>query len=84
MKTIDMISNGVLNSTINDCIQVNGNVWGSKSYSEQTIQSRACTRSDILKLQVLQNKALKLLIGKRQDFPTAQILANTGKLTVNQ
>ena len=79
-----MISNGVFTSLLIYCIQVFGNVWGVDKHDETNRRYTNFTKEDCRKLQVLQNKMLKLRLGRRYDFPTNDLLKITGELSVHQ
>ena len=84
MKSFDTLATGIMNSALNYCLQVYGNCWGVKSYVEQNMQSRAFTKKDCEKLQVIQNKVLKIMMNKSRDYPTVKLLEAADKLSINQ
>ena len=78
--TFTMISNGLFNSPLIYCISVFGKVWGL-GVDETNRRSKSFTKKDCQRLQVLQNKVLKLRSRKPQDYPTAKLLK---ELSVHQ
>ena len=57
------VSNGIFYSKLNYCIQVVGNVWGYFTYDEEYRNYSSFTMEDCRKLQVLQNRVLRLKTG---------------------
>ena len=66
------------------CIQLFGNVWGIPSLDEERRRSVSFTKTDNNKLQVLQNKVLRLKTGLDRDTPTVQLLKSTSDMSVHQ
>ena len=79
-----MISDRILSSLIIYCIQVYGNVFGVQNNDETSRRYTSFSRADCNKLQVLQNKVLKLQTGLPRDFPTKDLLSKTKELSINQ
>ena len=62
-----------------------GAVWGNNSrYQEDHQNSITMRKDDMRKLQVLQNSTLRLMLGKRYDYPTSSLLYESNSLSVNQ
>ena len=60
------------------------NVWLSNSFDEESRRYSAFTREDIRKLQVLQNKIMRLKCGKGYDASTIELMTATRDLSVHQ
>ena len=65
---------GIFNSKLTYCLQVFGNVWGITNMDDNNRRFTAFTKEDNRRLQVLQNKVLRLKTGQRRDCPNAQLL----------
>ena len=78
------ISNGLFHSKLIYCLQVFGNVWGINNYDETNRRFAAFTKSDNQKLQVLQNKVLRMLTGANFDVSTQSLLNMNNSLSVQQ
>ena len=78
------LANGLFNSKLVYCLQVFGNVWGMRTYDETSRRYTAFTKSDNQKLQVLQNKVLRMLSGANYDVSTVNLLRSTNALSVQQ
>ena len=61
-----------------------GNVFGLKNFDDKNRRFSAFTREDIRKLQVLQNKTLRLRSGLNRYTSTATLLEHCKELSVNQ
>ena len=79
-----MIATGLFTSTVIYCIQVFGNIWGLETHDETTRRFSSFTKEDCHKLQVLQNKVLKLQTGLPRDYPTNELITQTGELSIHQ
>ena len=76
---------GLFSSKLIYGITVWGRVWGIPgSHDEEARASPTMTKDDIRKLQVLQNKCLRMLTNSDYSTPTAILLSNTGSLSVHQ
>ena len=84
LETFKMIAAGLFTSSLIYCIHVFGNIWGLKSNDETKRRFTSFTKTDCHKLQVLQNKMLKLQSGLPHDFPTEDLINLTGELSVHQ
>ena len=78
------ICEGIFTSKLIYCIQVFGNVWGVPTMDETERRFTAFTKEDSRRLQVLQNRVMKLRTGLRTGTPTVQLLQASGCLSVNQ
>ena len=61
-----------------------GNVIGMEQYKEENSRHQSFTASDNQRLQVLQNKLNRLLLGAKYDTPTETLLRETKSLSVQQ
>ena len=62
-----------------------GRVWGIPGNpDEESRASPTLTKEDLRRLQVLQNKCLRLITNSDRSTPTAHLLNNTGSLSVHQ
>ena len=81
---IRLISNGLFYSKLLYCLQVYSHVWGLRTFDTEDRRFNAFTKDDNKKLQILQNKVLRLISGLPLRTPTATLLENTGGLSVQQ
>ena len=84
MNTFRSISTGIFTSLLIYCIQVYGNVWGIHTYDETDRRFSNFTKRYCQKLQVLQNKVLKLETGFPSDYSTRDLINFTDQLSVHQ
>ena len=82
-KQFNSISNGIFTSKMTYGIQVFGNVWGLRSLDDGTRRHHSFTKEDNRRLQVLQNKVLRLKTGLGWETPT-NLLMNEGKVLSDQ
>ena len=78
------ISNGIFTSKLIYCLQLFGNVWGLPSLDENVRRFSSFTKDDNRKLQVIQNKVLRLQSGLPQDTPLTLLLEATNEMSVMQ
>ena len=78
------ISSGIFYSKLLYCLQVFSHVWGLQNLDEESRRFQAYTKSDHKKLQVLQNKVLRLKSGLPFRSSTRDLLQATGDLSVQQ
>ena len=84
-----MIAAGLFYSKLAYCLSLFVNTWGLDTYRVGTTRSSSFTKEDIRKLQVLQNKVARLLIGnkyswKQNNMSTEELLHKSGDLSVHQ
>ena len=80
-----IIMNGMFTSKLIYGITVWGAVWGIPGdLDQETRRSITTTKEDMRKLQVLQNKALRIFHRKSYDTPTVQLLQESNQLSVHQ
>ena len=77
-------SSGIFYSKLSYCLPVFGNIFGLDTYKEENRRYFSYTVKDNDKLQVLQNKLNKLLTNADHNTPTAELLDQTGSLSVHQ
>ena len=76
---------GIFQSKLIYCITVWGRVWNIPgSLDEQNRLSSSLTKEDVRKLQVLQNKCLRLITKCDYRTPTATLIDKTNMLSVHQ
>ena len=80
----NQVCSGLFYSKLIYCIQVFGTVWDVKSHDESCRRSPAFTQEDNRKLQVIQNKVLRLKTGLPYDTPTKDLIKEAGDLSVQQ
>ena len=78
------VSNGIFNSKLNYCCQVFGNTWGYDTNDTSQRRFTAFTKNDCHRLQVLQNKILRMKTGHDRDTATKVLLAETNDMSVHQ
>ena len=80
-----LASEGIFTSCLLYCLPLYCNVWGLPSMDDAARRFQAFTKDDCRKLQVLQNKVLRM---KTKNFdlnvPTNVLLDSTGDLSVHQ
>ena len=76
---------GLFQSKLIYCITVWGRVWNIPgNLDEQNLLSSSLTKEDARKLQVLQNKCLRLITNSDYRTPTATLIDKTNMLSVHQ
>ena len=83
-KQFSNICEGLFTSKLNYCLQLFGNVWGIRSLDEEQRRFSTFTKEDNRKIQVIQNKILRLKSGLGRDTPTEVLVKQAGSLSVNQ
>ena len=78
------ICSGLFYRKLIHCIQIFGNVWNIPSCDETNRRSILFTKEDNRKLQVLQNKILRLKTGLPFEGSTTNLLRASGDLSVQQ
>ena len=83
-KRFKQICSGLFYSKLIYCIQIFGNVWNIPNCDETNRRSRAFTQEDNRKLQVLQNKILRLKTGLSFESSTASLPTASRDLSIQQ
>ena len=86
-----MIAAGLFYSKISYCLSLFVNTWGLDTYRVGGTRFSSFTKEDIRRMQVLQNKVARLLIGnkysmkqKNLNMSTEELLHKSGDLSVHQ
>ena len=80
-----IIMNGMFTSKLIYGITVWGAVWGIPGdLDQEKRRSISTTKEDMRKLQVLQNKAMRIYCRKPYDTSTAKLLEQSNQLSVHQ
>ena len=77
-------ASGIFYSKLIYCLPVFGNVFGLGQYREEDTRYTSFTKEDNNRLQILQNKLNRLILGAEPRTPTAQLLQDTGSLSIQQ
>ena len=83
-RQFKMILTGMFTSKLLYGITTWGGIWGLSSMDEQTRNMMAITKEDMRKLQVIQNKALRLLKWMPRETPVSTLLSVNKELSVHQ
>ena len=78
-----MLVNGIFMSKLLFCLEIFGNCW-SDTLDGSNERNNSFTKTNLLSLQVLLNKVLRLQLGQGYDTPVSQLLADSNTLSVNQ
>ena len=78
------VCSGLFYSKLIYCLQVFGMVWDIPNVDESCRRSIAFTKEDNRKLQVLQNKILRLKTGLPYDTSTKDLIEASGDLSIQQ
>ena len=79
-----LVLNGLFTSKLLYCITTWGGVWGLDGMDEEARNKIAIIKNDMAKLQVLQNKALRIYQQKPRETPISTLLAQSHELSVHQ
>ena len=78
------ICQGMFNSKLLYCLQLFGNTWGIVQNDDTKRKFKAFTKHDNQRLQVLQNKVLRMKTGLPFNTPTVQLTEAAGQMSVHQ
>ena len=79
------LCSGLFTSCLLYCLPLFCNLWGLPTLDDLSRKSYSFTKEDCRKLQVLQNKALRMMLQiNDRNTPTKQLLESTGELSVHQ
>ena len=74
-KRLKLFTNGIFYSKLTYCLPVFGQVFGLDSYRDNSTRNMSFTKEDNRKLQVLQNRVMRLLNGMKLGTPTTKSLS---------
>ena len=83
-KRLELFTNSIFYSKLNYCLPVFGHVFGLEMYKYTSSRARPFTKEDNRKIQVLQNKVMRLITGMEKATPTTTLLKLTKSLSVQQ
>ena len=83
-KKLKNYANAIYDSKLLYCLPVFGNVFGLDTYRDNNHVSRAYTREDNRKIQVTQNKLMRILSRSERNTATTELLQKTNSLSVQQ
>ena len=84
-KIFKTVLNGMFTSKLIYGITVYGGVWGLQGIlNDDAVNSTSISKEDMRRLQVLQNKALRLLLRKPRETPVMTLLKEANQLSVHQ
>ena len=79
-----MLVNGIWNSKLQYGMSAWGSVWGHNGKLLDLDQNSInMKKSDMKKLQILQNSTLRLILRRKYDTPTTTLLSESKVLSVN-
>ena len=79
-----MLINGLFMSKIVYAIEIFANSWGIETRNETDTRHNAFTKSNMLTLQLYQNKILRLLTKNGYNVSTNELCKQGGFLSINQ
>ena len=84
-KTFKTVLNGMFISKLIYGITIYGAVWGLQGIlNDEPVNSTSISKEDMRVLQVLQNKALRLLLRKPRETPVINLLKESNQMSVHQ
>ena len=78
------VVDGIFTSKLIYCITAWGGVWGLKKQQNHQRRNMAINKEDMRKLQVLQNRTLRLITGMDYNTPTSILLKTTNLMSAHQ
>ena len=83
---------GTINSVLLYCLPVYGNCWGTKGDGSNQRNHTLCTKDDMRRLQVIQNKVLRCLVFRQDKTPwdvllrmgAEELVKKTKMMSINQ
>ena len=81
---LKIVMGGIFTSKMVYGMTVWGRVCNIPGYNEEEMRSPSLTKEDLRKLQVLQNKCLRIVSSSDFKTPTALLLRKTNALSVHQ
>ena len=82
---LNSVINGLFTSKLLYCLPLYCNVWGISDMDDTDRRSSAFTKEDMRRMQVLQNRVLRLKCRNYEmNTPTTELIQSCGDLSVNQ
>ena len=78
------VCEGLFTSKLTNCLEVFGNVWGLDNMDEENRRTPAFNKEDNRRLQVIENKIMRMKTGLGRDTPTVDLVKAAGDLSVHQ
>ena len=78
------VSDGIFGSKLSFGIQVFGNVWGMPTMDDENRRFHGFSKEDNRRLQVLQNKVMRLKSGADYRTPTVELIQLCREFSVQQ
>ena len=78
------LTSSLFTSKLSYCLNVFGGVWGIPGAEEETTIKTSISKQDMRRLQILQNRTLRLETRSDRNTPTTELLSKTRKLSVHQ
>ena len=78
------VASGIFTSKLIYCITVWGGIWGIPNETNTKRRNTSISKETMRKLQVCQNKVMRLLSGKDFETSTSDLLAVCNELSVHQ
>ena len=79
-----MVKNGIFTSKLLYCITTWGGIWGLEGMDEEVRKKVAIRKEDMRRLQVLQNRSMRVHKQMPRDTPTTALLNQCQELSVHQ
>ena len=75
---------GIFSSKLIYCIAVWGGIWGLPDQKVTNRRTTSITKHEMRKLQVMQNKVMRLMTGLDYNSSTVNLLKSSNQLSVHQ
>ena len=79
-----VLVDGIFNSKLCYCLELTGFAWGAETMQEGDTRQNAFTKANLLNLQFLQNKVMRMITGSGYNTPVKELLQKTNSFSVNQ
>ena len=83
-KKFRQVASGIFTSKLIYCITVWGGIWGLPNEPNKVRRNTSISKESMRKLQVCQNKILRLISGRDYETPTSELLNLCNSLSVHQ
>ena len=80
-ETFNTVMNGIFNSTMIYCLPVFGNIW---LQGDEQLRFRSFKKEDLRRLQVLQNRVLRLLTDLPYYTSTEMLVKKSNTMSIHQ